>query len=787
MSALNRDRWEQYKAEVVSKLDFSAVYRDIRGAKPSGNGHLVGLCPFHDDHTPSFGYSIKDGTWECFAGCGKGDVFAYLTRRSDMPFMDVLLELGDQVGVPRPENGAEKEQPTAYNYRDETGMLLFQVLRSPGKGFWQRRPNGTGGWINNLKGVCPVPYRLPDLIARPNDTVFVVEGEKDADRLYEAGLLATTNSGGAGKWKTTHSVQLRDRDVVILPDNDAPGRDHAVKVKQYLRGVAASVCVVELPDLPAKGDVSDWLDAGHTVDELLGLVEAAGEAAPGSEGEVGRPQIQVNGRQMQEIFDQTWEILLAQNDPPTLFVSSRCLSRIVEGEYGLVIQHLEEAHAYGIITYAADWVRRTSTSIIDVKPLREVSRHVLSTPHPGLPRLEAIVTTPVFDAQGKLIDRPGYHQNGRLWLALDPSNEIAPIPESPSADELRIAVDLIKDHLICDFPFASASDRAHAFAALLLPFVRRMIGGPTPIHLIESPTPGSGKSLLADLVTIVATGRSSESTTVTRNEEESRKKLTAILIRGRPVVVIDNVQGGIESAQLASAITSDVWTDRILGKSEMVDIPNRALWMITGNNLKLTMEIARRSVRIRLNPDEECPWQRTSFKHTPIRTWALANRQGLVWAILTIVQAWLAAGRPECTKTLGSFESWASVIGGMLQNAGIDGFLEDTEEFYKTADTETGEWKAFVIAWQDRFGADPVSPSQLLTLAEEGSYVPFARTGSSESARLARFGRALGSLRDRKFGDIQVVVSRNKKRRSNDYRLANVTGDLFDGAKEQDQ
>jgi len=779
VSGPGRDQWEQYKADVQARLNYSSIYRDIKNTKPSGNGCILGLCPFHDDHNQSFGVDTKTGAWECFAGCGKGDVFAYLARSSGKSFKDVLLDLGDQHGVPRPGGDGDSSAPTIYSYHDESGKLLYQVLRGPGKGFWQRRPNGPSGWINNLKGVRSVPYRLPDLLARPDETVFIVEGEKDADRLHDAGLLATTNSGGAGKWRAAHSEYLQGREVVILPDNDAPGRDHATKVARSFKDIAASVRIVELPGLPEKGDVSDWLDAGHTVDELQELVEAAGDALQGAEAVLARPQIQVNGRQMQEIFSQAWEILLAQNDPPTLFVSSGCLSRIVAGEFGPLIQHLDEPQAYGIITYAADWVRVTSKSVIDVKPLREVSRHILSTPHPDLPRLESIVTTPVFDAQGKLIDQPGYHQYGRLWLELDPNHEIAPVPESPSADELRIAVDLINNHLICDFPFASTSDRAHAFAALLLPFVRRMINGPTPIHLIESPTPGSGKSLLADLVAILATGRSSEATTVTRNEEESRKKFTAILIRGRPVVVIDNVQGGLESAQLASAITSDIWTDRILGKSEMVDIPNRALWLITGNNLKLTMEIARRSVRIRLNPDEECPWLRTGFKHMPIRTWARTNRQGLVWAILVIVQAWLAAGRPEGTKTLGSFENWASVIGGILQHAGIDGFLEDTEEFYKTADTETGEWKAFITDWYERFGGTATMPSQLLALAEEKQHVPHARTGNSEPSRLAKFGKMLGGLRDRKFGQFQVVVTPNKNRGSNDYRLVPVERELF--------
>ncbi|MBU1676220.1 hypothetical protein KKA85_10615 [bacterium] len=777
MSALNRDRWEQYKAEVVSKLDFSAVYRDIRGAKPSGNGHLVGLCPFHDDHTPSFGYSIKDGTWECFAGCGKGDVFAYLTRRSDKPFMDVLLELGDRVGVPRPENGAEKEPLVTYSYRDETGAVLFQVLRSPGKGFWQRRPNGPSGWINNLKGVRPVPYRLPDLLARPDETVLIVEGEKDADRLHEAGLLATTNSGGAGKWKAAHSECLRGRDVAILPDNDAPGRDHATKVERSLQGVAASVRVVDLPDLPEKGDVSDWFDAGHTVEELQELVEQAASADPPRTEPP--PRIQTNQRQLTDVIPEAWDALLAQNDPPRLFSATGGLARIVFDDGTPRIELLDESSAFGLLVRAAYWYTVVRGGEQDAKPPKDLARDILSFPHDDLPRLDSVATTPVFDAAGRLIATSGYHPCAKIWMHLGGDIKNLQVPDKPSRAQIEKAVDLIREHLLYDFPFAAESDEAHAIAAVLLLFVRRMILGPTPIHLIEAPVPGSGKSLLADLIAILVTGRASEATTITRNEDESRKKLTAILSRGRSIVTIDNVQGGLESSQLASAITTDTWSDRILGKTQMVEFPNRAVWLVTGNNPKLTMEIARRCVRIRLEPQQERPWEREGFRHDPIRTWALERRPALVRAALVIIQGWVAAGRPMGTKTLGSFESWASVIGGILQFAGVRDFLADTQEFYETADSDGADWRAFATAWWDVHGDRPVSIGTLLQLAVDRDLIPFAIASKSEHGQKVRLGKALNEIRDRRIGDVRVICTTDTHSKTKMYRLAQAAPQLL--------
>jgi len=172
-----------------------------------------------------------------------------------------------------------------YDYRDESGALLFQVVRFDPKDFRQRVPTGDGGWSGSTAGVRRVPYHMPDLrAADASKPVYVVEGEKDADRLRAAGLVATCNAGGAGKWRDEYGEVLRGRSVVILPDNDGPGRDHASKVAASLRGKAASIKIVELPDLPAKGDVSDWLAAGGTIEALNALAANAPDwARPASD------------------------------------------------------------------------------------------------------------------------------------------------------------------------------------------------------------------------------------------------------------------------------------------------------------------------------------------------------------------------------------------------------------------------------------------------------------------------------------------------------------------------
>jgi hypothetical protein len=773
------DAWVQYRAEVEALLDLKKIFSDIQNAKPSGNGHMLGLCPFHDDHGPSFGFSTTTGCWQCFAEDIKGGPFDYLMRRSGREFKEVLVEMGDSLGLPRPSANGDGTGQVAYDYRDEGGAILHQVLRGPGKKFWQRKPNGSGGWVNNVKDVRLVPYRLPELLARPTETVFIVEGEKDADRLHAAGLLATTNSGGAGKWRESHSESLRGRDVVVIPDNDAPGRAHALQVANALTGIAASIKIVALPDVPDKGDISDWLGAGHGVTELQDLVERAEPWTSDKEDIGGWPVILVDDRQQRDIVAESWRALLARNDPPTLFLFAGKLARLVPEDGGVGIQVLDRAAAYGALIRAANWVCQRGEHLRDHKPPAELAGDLVANPHPDLPPLEAILTTPAFDASWRLLNTPGYHRQACVWLHLTGDPAAYDVPTQPTAEELATARNLLLNDLLVDFPFTADSDRAHAVAAILLPFARRMFEGPTPIHLLEAPSPGSGKSLLADLIGIIALGETAGATTLTRDENDTRKKITALLVRGRAVISIDNVEGGLSSSQVASAITTEKWDDRVLGLSQMVTPPNRALWLISANNPNLSLEIARRCVRIRLNPAEEQPWTRTGFKHDPIQQWAKQNRPALVRAVLVIIRSWIAAGAPQGPQTLGSFEGWSRTVGGMIAHLGLPGFLGDAAEFYAAADSESGEWAAFVAAWWGRHRGSPVKVTELLDLANDSDLVAFACTGASEQARKAKFGKSLNSLRDRKFGDVEVVISKDSHSKTRQYRLRSLGAELF--------
>jgi Protein of unknown function (DUF3987) len=256
------------------------VLSKLADAKENGERQWQARCPAHDDKNPSLSITVGDNDGallHCFAGCSTDAICRAIGMTT--------AELFNNPSPPGHVNYRSKSKPidaptrtrivTSYNYCDEVGAVLFQAVRYEPKSFRQRRPDGKGGWTWSVKGVRTVPYRLPELLADTARPVVIAEGEKDSDNLARIGVMATTNAGGAGKWSAEHSAFLRGRQVLVLPDNDEAGRNHAQQVAQSLHGIAESVRIVELPGLPAKCDASDWIAAGGTKEELKRLAEAA--------------------------------------------------------------------------------------------------------------------------------------------------------------------------------------------------------------------------------------------------------------------------------------------------------------------------------------------------------------------------------------------------------------------------------------------------------------------------------------------------------------------------------
>jgi hypothetical protein len=246
------------------------------------NDHYVALCPGHDDHDPS----LEVGWFE-----DKGTVwFECRSQRCDKP---VILE---KIGLEWSDlylasHKSHRRVVATYDYTTPAGELLHQTVRYDPKDFKQRRPDGNGGWKWNLEGIEPVPYNLPSVMRAVLDgePVSVLEGEKDCDRAKEEfGIVATTCPMGTQKWRESYTYCLRGANVVLVPDNDEAGRQHVLAVARKLKGVAKTVKVVELPGLPEKGDLSDWIDAGGTREAFDRLVSGTPQfVLPTKESEFG--------------------------------------------------------------------------------------------------------------------------------------------------------------------------------------------------------------------------------------------------------------------------------------------------------------------------------------------------------------------------------------------------------------------------------------------------------------------------------------------------------------------
>ncbi len=538
--------------------------------------------------------------------------------------------------------------------------------------------------------------------------------------------------------------------------------------------------IIDLPGLPPKGDIVDWLVAGGTPEALLSLVTAAPDIQGGPRD--SRPQIVINGRQLIEVIGDSWEAVKTANQPePFLFSRAGVLVRLLKGEPGYRIDVVDDQTMYGHLTRSADWYKQTQDGLIPANPSRNVAADMLAFVPTGLPPLGSVITAPVFGREGKLICVPGYHLVDALYLDLPEELCRLKVPSHPTLEDVARAVQLILEEYLGDFPFDRESDRAHAVAALLQPFVRPMIVGCTPIYTVESRSPGSGKGLYANTLSIIVTGTAAEAMTLPGSDEETRKKLTAELSRGRASILIDNVGRGdggrrLDSQSLASILTAEQWSDRILGETRMISMPNRALWLLTGNNLRLSMELARRSIRILIDPKTDRPWLRKEFRHDPLQEWVRQHRADLVWASLVLIQAWIAAGKPQGKVKLGSFEAWSGVMGGILGVAGISGFLQDLDKVYETADAEGEIWREFVQAWWEGFRDEPQRVADLNTLCDEMGLMTSIRRDGVLPSQVTRLGQALQGARDRIFGNFRItLVTDGGRHKGRLYALAPIS------------
>jgi 5S rRNA maturation endonuclease (ribonuclease M5) len=247
--------------------DFTGFYQVYVGeCHRISNGDYKILCPLHTETEPSFHYKPKTGKWYCHAEKQGGDIFKFYALKHGLSlngqFPQILNGIAKDFNIAidttKPE---ERKRVAHYDYTDENGNVVHRTIKYNPKSYKQYAFKEGKGWAWSLKGVQTYLYNLPDVIKKPQ--VWICEGEKDADTVNSLGIenvVATTNPMGAKKWKKEYNKYFRDKDCILLPDNDEEGRSHMEKIAVSLQGIAKSIKNVSFPDLPHKGDVTDFVE-----------------------------------------------------------------------------------------------------------------------------------------------------------------------------------------------------------------------------------------------------------------------------------------------------------------------------------------------------------------------------------------------------------------------------------------------------------------------------------------------------------------------------------------------
>jgi hypothetical protein len=793
----------------------------LEHVQPSGTNEYTARCPSHEDRTSSLSVGVGDDDRvlvNCFAGCTAEQIAKAVglemkdlfPPRESVPHLAPRVKAKPKPSKTRPLTDAELEavkrklspiQPgcAAHGELEDRGLLdgplevyqvgddlVFEVRGHDGKA-WQHKRRFSGknpkqryGYL--ATGLGSPAWCSPEYGSR--DAVLVVEGELNAAAAHlalERAGLSFDVQGIAGAEALPHAQGIRGREVTLYADDDDAGRKALEKWAGFaLEHGAIGVWVLESLPYP-----EDFCDRHATLSEWLpAALENAKEFAP--EPVLGHlvsgfPEIQINDRFLRDIAADSLKALEAANEPPFLFRRGGTVIRVVEADT-LEIKHLDAAGLKGVLDRAADFIAVKEKTVNgkpvrDAKPARppaDLAPDLLARADTmTLPKLNQLASSPVFVRGGELVGIDGYHANSGTLLRLEGLTGVR--SDIPVADALAF----LRHELLIDFPFADArAGFAHTLAALFQQFVRQLIDGPTPLYLIEAPTRGSGKGLLCDVLSLVTTGSRAHVMVKTKDGDELEKRVTSMLLTGARVILLDNVHE-LSGATLAAALTATIWRGRLLGKSEMLTLPNNALWLATGNNISLDDDMPRRIIPIRLDPGVERPEYRAGFKHTNLPEWAARNRSDLVSACVSIVQSWVNAGMPEGKQSLGTYESWARVLGGILEHAGVDGFLTGRQALYETANAEPNEWAAVLFRLHQTHADKRFNARDALEAMRTEKALTNLWAGRNDLGSVRAVGKAMTSHRDRVFDGLRLEVRYNTAKKINEFLVTTAgTGNL---------
>lgn len=610
----------------------------------------------------------------------------------------------------------------------------------------------------------------------PDSPVLVVEGTKQSLAVLSwlpegYSLYGMTGCEGAARCKLK---RFKGRRVIVMLDADAASNrdvyNAGVVLKKRLKFYTEDVSFTQLPARGTAG-IDDVLSAEFEEDErtefLLHLIaEADGKPAAtapaargGGKGEdtgppgVGdRVAVMVN-EDRRDVVNTITTALSSRLGGTELFSYAGLVTRLRGHEtqpldrdvfHATLIEHVacfSRSEGKQGVSYQHAWPDGPSTGAV----LAQADR---------FPLLERVTRTPFLRPDGTVCSTPGYDAQTASYLASGALDGLE-VDEQPDQELVKRCAEWLMTEWLGDFPFETEADRANCLALVLTPFIRGQVPL-MPLAILNGLHMGVGKNLLADAMWVMASGEVAQPLPMPRDEDEMRKQITSVFLGGGDAFVFDEAHQ-IESAQLARALTSRTYTDRILGVSRQGKFPNNAVWMALGNQVQVNGDMSRRVFHVKLKPSGANSYDNErTYRHPDLVGWTRENRQMLVRAALTVLRGWVVAGSPRFERgwSMGSFEQWDRVMAGVTAYAGFPDFLAHERARRSESDYAGHYWLQHLLWLEREFGGD--TPFTTRDVAQRGCNAPQTNpyegppdlTTPLAEGYTRRLGQAYGRKRD---------------------------------------
>ncbi len=433
----------------------------------------------------------------------------------------------------------------------------------------------------------------------------------------------------------------------------------------------------------------------------------------------------------------------------------------------IIIREIDQVYLTMLLTKLGKFFRldKRSNIVNEIDCPEKIARSLLAKQQWGLPILSGIINAPTLRPDGTILDIPGYDKSSGMFF-FNNRCSFEKIPENPTAQEVKEAKEILL-FILKDFPFENEVSKSVAISAIFTALIRKSISS-APLFGFTAPKMGSGKSLLADVISLIGNGKPNSVIAQAETDAEEKKRLLSVLIEGDPIVCYDNIEKPFGSAALCAVLTQHEYKDRILGSSETRTVPTNTTFLATGNNLVFMGDISTRTLLCKLDPNVERPEER-SFELN-LHEYIPEHRAKLIRAALIILRAFYVAGCPkQDIKPFGRFEEWSNWV----RSAVIWIKLPDPCESRKDIEDEDPIrhiLAALLSSWHEIFGEESIKLKQIVLTVSD----PNTKNESYETLKeaiLELIPNSKGNINQRALAK---KLLHYKNRIENGYRIEQV-------------